>query len=128
MKQSIKIPVLIVVLLTFIMIINQTPAVSGSDRMPQIDKHKDKDIACESCHEKGLSHARPDDSTCINCHGSYAELAKKTEKYDNPKAGIENPHKSHMGEARCTLCHKNHAASVLHCNECHSPKFDMKAP
>ncbi|WP_435546972.1 cytochrome c3 family protein [Desulfobacterium sp. N47] len=58
----------------------------------------------------------------------YTELAKKTEKLDNIKAGITNPHKSHIGEARCTLCHKNHAQSVLDCNQCHLPKFDMKVP
>ncbi|MBA3035192.1 MAG: cytochrome c3 family protein [Desulfobacterium sp.] len=129
MKQSIKVPVVIIVLLTLFMIINlPTPAVSGAEKLPKINKHKEKEIACESCHEKGSLYARPGDDTCMNCHDSYAKLAEKTAKLENIKAGIENPHKSHMGEARCTLCHKNHASSILYCNECHSPKFDMKVP
>lgn len=127
MKQSIIAPAVMIVLLTLFMIIYlPAPAVFGADKLPKINKHKN--ITCESCHPKGSPYARPDDATCIGCHGSYADLAKKTEKLENIKAGIENPHKSHMGEARCTLCHKNHAQSVLYCNECHSPKFDMKVP
>ncbi|MBU1055777.1 MAG: cytochrome c3 family protein [Proteobacteria bacterium] len=129
MKQSIKVPVLMIVLLTLFIIISlPVPAVSGSDNSPNINKHKDQDTTCESCHEKGSPPVRPGDVTCMNCHGSYTELAEKTANLENNKAGIQNPHKSHMGEARCTLCHKNHVPSVLYCNECHSPKFDMKVP
>ncbi|MFH2047507.1 MAG: cytochrome c3 family protein [Pseudomonadota bacterium] len=129
MKQSIKIPVLMIVVLAFFMIINMpTIAVSGSDKLPKINKHKDNDTTCKSCHAAGQLYARPGDDTCMNCHDSYAKLAEETANLENIKAGIENPHKSHMGEARCTLCHKNHAASILYCNECHSPKFDMEVP
>jgi hypothetical protein len=129
MKQSIKVPVVMKVLLTLLLIIHlSAPAVFGADTLPKMNKHKDKDIVCASCHDKGSTNARPDDSTCMGCHGSYADLARKTAKLDNIKAGITNPHKSHIGQARCTLCHKNHSLSVLYCNECHSPMFDMKVP
>jgi fumarate reductase flavoprotein subunit len=129
MKQSIKVPVIMIVLLAFFMIINlPATVVSGSDKLPRLNKHKDDDTTCRTCHEKGKPYARPGDETCMNCHESYAKLAESTASLEDIKAGIENPHKSHMGEARCTLCHKNHAASVLYCNECHSPKFDMKVP
>ncbi|MBU1055775.1 MAG: cytochrome c3 family protein [Proteobacteria bacterium] len=127
MRQSIKIPVLMIVVFAFFMIINMpTTAVSGSDKSPRINKHADP--TCRSCHAMGKPYARPGDDTCMNCHDSYAKLAEETASLENLKAGIENPHKSHMGEARCTLCHKNHAPSVLYCNECHSPKFDMEVP
>ena len=129
MNQFIIVPAVMKVLLSLFLIMDLwAPAAFCANTLPKTDKHRDKNIACESCHAKGSPYARPDDSTCIGCHGSYADLAKKTERLDNIKAGIENPHKSHMGEARCTLCHKNHAPSVLNCNECHSPKFDLKAP
>jgi hypothetical protein len=94
----------------------------------KIDKHKDKGVACASCHEKAEGYTRPADSVCMGCHGSYAELAKKTAPRYDARTGIDNPHKSHIGEARCTLCHKNHVPSVLYCNQCHSPKFEMKVP
>lgn len=94
----------------------------------KMDKHKDKGVACASCHEKAAGYTRPGDTVCIGCHGSYADLAKKTARLHDVKTGTDNPHKSHIGEARCTLCHKNHAASTLYCNQCHSPKFDMKVP
>lgn len=114
----------IFVLMTVIVVLS----VSVSYAAPKVDKHQSKGVACSSCHEDGTDNVIPADATCIKCHGSYADLAQKTANLDNIKAGITNPHKSHIGEARCTVCHKNHAASVLYCNECHSPKFDMKVP
>ncbi|MGB5158316.1 MAG: hypothetical protein WBN77_12875 [Desulfobacterales bacterium] len=70
MKQSVKVSVIIKILLTLFLIINlPAPTVFGANKLPKINKHKDKDIACESCHDKGSPYARPDDSICMGCHG-----------------------------------------------------------
>ncbi|MGV8056502.1 MAG: cytochrome c3 family protein [Smithellaceae bacterium] len=128
MKQSMKVPMVIKTLLVFLVImILSSPMAFGADTIPKMDKHKSKGISCTACH-KSSPYTRSEDVTCMTCHGSYADLAKKTAGLENLKAGIQNPHKSHIGEARCTVCHKNHASSVLYCNECHSPKFEMKVP
>jgi hypothetical protein len=50
------------------------------------------------------------------------ELAKKTEPKDFPD---RNPHKSHLGEIACTVCHRAHAESKVYCLGCHQ-KFEMK--
>lgn len=128
MKRSLRTSMLTKVMIFLVTISFCVPATFVVAQSIKIDKHKDKGVACTSCHEKGSLNQRPPDTTCTGCHGSYAELAKKTAHLENPKAGIQNPHKSHIGEARCTVCHKNHAPSVLYCNQCHSPKFDMKVP
>lgn len=114
--------------LPLLLILGLSVSVAYATNAPKVDKHKAYGVACSSCHSKGAASARPDDSTCKGCHGSYAELAQKTAKLENIKAGVTNPHKSHTGEARCTGCHKNHGPSVLMCNQCHSPKFEMKVP
>lgn len=84
--------------------------------------------SCEDCHLKDSHVVIPTTDQCLSCHNSYSELAKKTENVEDIKKGISNPHKSHIGEARCTLCHKIHSPSVLYCNTCHSPQFHLKVP
>jgi len=128
MKQSIKVLMAFKILLTLLFIVNLcAPAVFAADTAAKMNKHKSKGIACAACH-KDSTEARVKDNTCMSCHGSYAELAKKTAKLEDLKAHKYNPHRSHVGEASCTLCHKNHAPSVLYCNECHPAKFTMKVP
>jgi fumarate reductase flavoprotein subunit len=84
--------------------------------------------ACEDCHLENSEVVIPTTDKCLSCHGSYLEIAKKTEKMEDIKRGISNPHKSHIGEVRCTLCHKIHSSSVLYCNTCHSPHFSFQVP
>lgn len=55
---------------------------------------------------------------CFKCHGSYETLAKRTEKLD------PNPHRTHLGNVRCTDCHSLHGAPRNMCNDCH--KFDLQ--
>lgn len=128
MKQIIKKATSMKLFLLMLFVMGLTASVACASGTPKLDKHKEKGVSCSSCHTKGKPFTLPDDSTCLGCHGSYEELAKKTAKLEDIKAAISNPHKSHTGEARCTGCHKNHAASVLMCNQCHSPKFEMKVP
>ncbi|QWV93313.1 flavocytochrome c [Geomonas oryzisoli] len=84
--------------------------------------HKKNQVTCADCHGKTLT---VDDSetalnkNCKGCHGGFAELATKTKEHINP-------HKSHLGDANCTACHKGHVASKAYCNYCHS--FAMKIP
>ena len=82
--------------------------------------HKSKSITCDKCHG---TNAKPEPvamETCLTCHGSYQKLA------DLSKGKSPNPHDSHVGEIRCTLCHHIHKDSTLYCNTCHS--FEKKVP
>lgn len=59
---------------------------------------------------------------CMQCHGDYPSLAKKTAGYE------PNPHFSHMGEVNCVECHKpDQAAPQAMCNSCHKFEFKQKA-
>ena len=91
-----------------------TQVSSGSEKL-----HEQKGIACEGCHRK--SQQEPvSPETCSGCHGSYQKLGESN------KGRFPNPHDSHLGEIRCTLCHHVHKASEMYCNRCHS--FDLKVP
>ncbi|MBS7622359.1 cytochrome c3 family protein [Candidatus Bathyarchaeota archaeon] len=57
---------------------------------------------------------------CLQCHGTYSELAQKS---SNVKP---NPHMHHLGEIQCTLCHKSHKPFVNHCSECHEWAFQKQ--
>lgn len=92
---------------------------------PYMDSfHAKANISCNGCHGKNL--AKPDDTVengrCLACHGPMEKLAKKTEPADFKD---RNPHKSHLGEIACTVCHKAHQASTVMCLDCHK-KFKMK--
>ena len=54
--------------------------------------------------------------SCLGCHDSYENLAKLTV---NEECAEKNPHKSHLGEVDCTVCHKGHAPSQAYCLQCH---------
>jgi hypothetical protein len=88
------------------------------------NRHAKTGVVCAGCHGKDL--ARSDDTVenprCLECHGSMEKLAKKTEPKDFPD---RNPHKSHLGEINCTVCHRAHAESKVYCLGCHQ-KFEMK--
>ncbi len=88
--------------------------------------HANRGVACSSCHGKALP--KPDDTVenarCLTCHGPLEKLASKTEPKDFKD---RNPHKSHLGEIACTVCHKAHGPSKVYCLDCHT-KFQMKIP
>jgi hypothetical protein len=100
--------------------------------------HGRANIVCLDCHESTLSqqlsevqkyvtgnYKTPLDFTkigdkefCLECHGTYDELAEKTRGYDDAKY---NPHDSHNGELECYDCHRMHSQSVIYCSQCHTP-------
>ena len=81
------------------------------------DRHEDYGAACIDCHEEENPEegAWADYEKCLLCHGGWDELAEATKSY-----GEHNPHKSHLGEPDCTICHKGHEQSTLYCSKCHA--------
>jgi len=92
---------------------------------PYLDAlHGKANIVCSQCH--GSVIPQPDttveNGVCLGCHGPAESLAKKTEPKD---FADRNPHKSHLGDINCVVCHKGHTASTVICLDCHK-KFNMK--
>ena len=84
-----------------------------------IDRHTAAGVTCQTCHG-GTAFTEPvAEAACIQCHGTYSELAAKT-------PWEPNPHQSHMGELACSTCHNVHKPSVSFCDQCHS--FGMQVP
>ncbi len=85
--------------------------------------HAQRSIGCAGCHGKDLPKADDtvENDRCLTCHGPMEDLVKKTEPKDFKD---RNPHKSHLGDMACTVCHKAHTASKVYCLDCHK-KFDM---
>jgi hypothetical protein len=81
--------------------------------------HALKQISCGSCHESLFPEERASEERCLECHKGYAAVAARTAKMK------PNPHDHHLGEIRCTLCHKAHEPSVDYCKQCHSFNFDF---
>lgn len=70
----------------------QSPPAPGSGHGFLIDKHTAAGLNCASCHAESPPSKAPDNSACMKCHGSYADVAAKTAQ-DQP-----NPHASHLGQ------------------------------
>ena len=102
---------------------NGKAAQSGKDEAGKdgflAGKHKAMGVDCEGCH-KGAPGKPPPMTACLNCHGTYEQLAAKGEKLEH------NPHASHLGELECGNCHQGHKASVDYCARCHT--FAFKVP
>lgn len=82
-------------------------------KMPMNPAHAS--VPCATCHEGGAAQKAPvTTATCLQCHGSYAQVAKATSTLK------VNPHDSHKGQPACTSCHSMHGQSSLSCNDCHS--------
>jgi hypothetical protein len=85
----------------------------------QLDaKHGKQQVDCAGCHGTAIPEARPKTEDCLRCHETYEAVAARTRDVK------PNPHESHLGEIRCTLCHRAHVAPVFYCERCHS--FDLK--
>jgi hypothetical protein len=93
---------------------------SGSKHLD--DRHTQQRITCELCHGNPTGEDAGSTGQCLKCHVSYERIAALTKG----KGVSPNPHDSHYGEIRCTLCHRVHKDSELYCNTCHS--FDLKVP
>ena len=86
---------------------------------PSQFKHQARNVNCEACHNTAAPVSAAKSKSCMKCH-TYEAVAAKTAKM-NP-----NPHDSHAGQLRCTLCHKEHSDSVVYCRECHKNKDDQR--
>jgi len=98
-------------------------------------KHKAKAIDCAACH--GENMVVDDNETvvnekCVECHGSLDKmgLTQKPSEEDRLFGSKDedeiNPHKSHLGNISCTVCHHGHVTSWTYCMNCHG--FDLKIP
>lgn len=86
------------------------------------DLHKKAGLSCADCHGDSL---RVDDNetvqneSCIGCHGSSEDIAARSQEEINP-------HRSHLGEISCTVCHHGHTPSYAYCLNCHG--FELSIP
>jgi hypothetical protein len=79
--------------------------------------HAAKKISCADCHATFFPEGRAPQDRCLGCHKSYESVAELT------KDRKPNPHASHLGDIRCTICHKAHEKPALYCDQCH--QFDF---
>jgi fumarate reductase flavoprotein subunit len=98
----------------------QAPSAPGSGHGFLIDKHLAAGVNCVGCHANAPPPQLPAMTVCMDCHGSYQQIAPKTAS-DQP-----NPHASHLGDIPCASCHHVHKASETFCDQCHS--FGMTTP
>jgi fumarate reductase flavoprotein subunit len=99
----------------------KTPASGKTGNLAET--HKGKEVSCKACHGETLKvddNETSVNSQCILCHGSPGEIAKKSKGHNI------NPHKSHLGETDCTVCHRGHVSSKAYCLNCHA--FNMPIP
>ncbi|PID75126.1 MAG: hypothetical protein CSB23_05305 [Deltaproteobacteria bacterium] len=99
-------------------------AIPGSGNIDEM--HMNKKISCSGCHGSRLPRIEDNISNvqCLTCHGPKEKLITKTAP---EKFADRNPHKSHLGEIACSVCHVGHMESRIYCLECH-PKFNMTLP
>ena len=87
---------------------------------------KHKNVPCETCHGTNNPVKPANQAACIQCHGQYKGKVIPGADYNpnrNPRRPelMVNPHDSHLGDVRCTLCHREHFKSPqTTCNQCHS--------
>lgn len=81
------------------------------------DRHVAKQINCAACHGEKPPEpfAEVDNATCLRCHGPLEQLQSKYAALRD-----KNPHKNHLGDVSCTVCHKGHEQSVVYCDNCHA--------
>ena len=93
--------------------------------MKAAPRNLSKGLTCGSCHKESAPQegSTVDNDRCLSCHGSYEELAKKTQKAEKS----DNPHSSHQGKLECSRCHAGHSKTKSYCLECHS-NFNQKMP
>jgi fumarate reductase flavoprotein subunit len=79
------------------------------------DRHEEYD-SCIACHneKKPSAGALVSMEQCLLCHGEWEELAERTKAFED-----NNPHRNHLNEIECSLCHKGHEESSLFCASCH---------
>jgi hypothetical protein len=76
--------------------------------------HGKGSVSCSGCHGSALPEKGDtvDNERCLACHGPIERIVAITTPKD---FADRNPHKSHLGEIACTVCHKAHEPSVVYC-------------
>ena len=90
-------------------------------------KHKTENVECSACHEEDPPGKAPDETSCMECHGSTSDIIALTAgKYPNvhesfhaEEAGMIDP---------CLNCHHVHKPSSLSCKVCHDEMDDINVP
>ena len=81
--------------------------------------HKKLNLDCKNCHheteQKDYSSAMQ--TSCLNCHGSYAKLGEATGALGHNDNIHRNPHYEALD---CDTCHKAHKPTVHMCLRCHT--------
>ncbi|ADD68345.1 hypothetical protein Dacet_1576 [Denitrovibrio acetiphilus DSM 12809] len=110
-----------------------------------VHKHFNAGIGCVDCHERTEETRKTEEQLykngeyddpmftreyesdfCFSCHGSYKELAERTEHLTEEWG--RNPHESHLNEPDCYICHKVHQKSTFVCSECHIADWRGRLP
>lgn len=88
--------------------------------------HGKGQVSCSGCHGNVLPEKGDtvENERCLACHGPMEGIVEKSTPKD---FADRNPHKSHLGEIACTVCHKAHEPSTINCLDCHR-LFKMKIP
>ena len=111
-------------LLMAIALVNVAPfsAVEAGQQKLLVSTHMGADVQCVACHESWESNvSKVNVDTCLGCHDGYEGMAEQT------KNVRPNPHSSHLGDTKCTECHKIHEVSKqTFCDMCHN--FGQKLP
>ena len=83
---------------------------------PLAQRHIAKGMSCSSCHltDKPEPFAEVPAKNCNQCHPQNVIVDKFA------FMGDRNPHKNHLGEVDCNICHVGHQAPVSYCAQCHS--------
>lgn len=88
-------------------------------------KHQAAGLSCKDCHQTDHPTKRASVEACKQCH---ADVKIPTRKIAFHGRIVDvNAHDAHVGQLRCTLCHKVHTQpSELYCNTCHH--YDIQVP
>jgi len=89
---------------------------SAVQKKQLVEKHSDAGVQCIDCHAAWKDASAPAKvDACLGCHDGYEWMAEKTKNLQ------PNPHASHLGNVKCTECHKVHAVpSQILCDKCHN--------
>jgi hypothetical protein len=100
------------------------PAVGQANDTFTADRHKERSLACDSCHKEPQPKTPASGEACLACHKSIEAVSERTKHF------VTNPHDNHItasSDVECTQCHHGHKADVPLCNQCHAGfKFEKK--
>jgi len=94
------------------------PAVAeASMDYPNKPHHQDGEVSCVDCHGVATPDEAAPVEACLECHGSYEDLAEATFTGEHSPNPHESPH--YGNDQDCGLCHYEHEESENMCGDCH---------